>query len=207
MHTATTEESGPAKAHRARHLGAGLFADFPSLFGDGIIGDSDGPKPPFQLRLAGGGVQSFSSWSGWLQASVDNGSTWGGACFKQWGVAEATVACRQLALGVLGLPRSSLFPDFLQLVPPAPASQLGTLLNIQNCRGDEVSLMDCARLPWGHQPCNSDSGAAGVICLGFINITTGSYAFAVPFAFALAEPNTIATVTITVAVTVAVADP
>ncbi|KXZ47971.1 hypothetical protein GPECTOR_31g333 [Gonium pectorale] len=104
-------------------------------------------------------------------ASAD-GNTWGSACFKQWGVAEATVACRQLGLGVLGLPRSPLFPGFAASVPAPSASQLNTLLNIQNCGGDEDDLTECSRLPWGKQSCNNNAGVAGVVCIARIKTTS-----------------------------------
>ncbi|GFR41821.1 hypothetical protein Agub_g2593 [Astrephomene gubernaculifera] len=124
-----------------------------------------GPMPPFTIRLAGGGSTTGTARSGWLQVSADGGRTWGSACVKRFGAMEANVACRQLGLGQLGMPRTALSSGFMSSVPQPSLSEMPTLLNVQHCGGSETSLSDCVRLPWGHQDCISPYGMAGVVCM------------------------------------------
>ncbi|PNH03820.1 Neurotrypsin [Tetrabaena socialis] len=100
-----------------------------------------------------------------LQASADGGATWSSACFKRWSAAEATVACRQLSLGLLGLPATASTEGFVGSVPPLQPGVGVALLNVQRCGGDEASLEGCTVLPWGKQECVGEEGIAGVTCL------------------------------------------
>ncbi|GLI70959.1 hypothetical protein VaNZ11_016060, partial [Volvox africanus] len=140
------------------------------------VSEADSPKPPFSLRLARTGRSSESGLlrSGWLQGSADGGLNWGSVCFQTFGVAEATVACRQMALGPLGLPLTASWSGFAAGVPWPLADEMETLLNVQHCTGTESSLEDCARLPWGKQACVGDEGVAGVVCLADIDAVTSA---------------------------------
>ncbi|EFJ47077.1 hypothetical protein VOLCADRAFT_92506 [Volvox carteri f. nagariensis] len=78
------------------------------------------------------------------QVSADEGHSWGSVCFHpSFGAAEATIACRQMGLGTLGLPRTATsYPGFAASAPQPPSVELPTLLNVQQRRVLSVSLVD-----------------------------------------------------------------
>ncbi len=108
-----------------------------------------------------------------VQASADSGATWGTVCVKHYTATEATAACRQMGLGALGLAVTAANADASFSAPAVPSGQSTTLLNVQQCKGGESSLEQCARRSWGQQDCVSNDGVAGVVCLERVDGSQG----------------------------------
>ena len=109
-----------------------------------------GPSYAPEIRLVGGNDVSY----GFVEIGFNG--TWGRVCSTNWGLSDAQVVCRMLghqytlaATGGNTFGRSLVSRYWITDV---------------NCRGDELSIIDCPLSGWG-MSCGSNT-PAGVVCTG-----------------------------------------
>ncbi|XP_011666645.2 deleted in malignant brain tumors 1 protein [Strongylocentrotus purpuratus] len=90
------------------------------------------------------------------RVEVFYGATWGTVCDDQWGIQDASVACRQLGyeLGAKEAPRNSYFGS----------ADGPILLDDLYCYGQESSLFSCPHSGFANDNCNHRTDA-GAVCL------------------------------------------
>ncbi|XP_010000081.1 PREDICTED: deleted in malignant brain tumors 1 protein [Chaetura pelagica] len=92
------------------------------------------------------------------RVEMTHNGTWVALCDQDWGLAEATVVCRQLGCGTaLEAPRGSHFGSGPGEMWPKSVS----------CVGTETNLSACKVKPWGHGTCHHGR-EAGVVCSGHL---------------------------------------
>lgn len=110
------------------------------------------PTEPFQLRLVGGPGRCAG------RLEVNHAGQWGTVCDDGWSGTNAAVVCRELGCGAAGtvgdLPQG--WPRF------GPGSGRIWLDDVR-CRGEEVTLQDCAHRTWGRHDCTHREDI-GVVC-------------------------------------------
>ncbi|XP_054418110.1 neurotrypsin [Pteronotus mesoamericanus] len=106
-----------------------------------------GPESPV-LRLAGGSSEREG------RVELLHAGQWGTICDDQWDDADAEVICRQL--GLSGLARAWTQAHFGEGSGPV-------LLDEVRCTGNELSLEQCPKSPWGEHNCGHGEDA-GVSC-------------------------------------------
>ncbi|KAM5306678.1 neurotrypsin isoform 2-T2 [Glossophaga mutica] len=108
----------------------------------------NGPASP-ALRLAGGGSSEREG-----RVELFHAGQWGTVCDDQWDDADAEVVCRQL--GLSGVARAWTQAHFGAGAGPV-------LLDEVRCTGNELSLEQCPKSPWGEHNCGHGEDA-GVSC-------------------------------------------
>ncbi|XP_053767879.1 neurotrypsin isoform X2 [Desmodus rotundus] len=106
-----------------------------------------GPASPV-LRLAGGSSKREG------RVELFHSGQWGTVCDNQWDDADAEVVCRQL--GLSGVARAWTQAHFGAGAGPV-------LLGEVHCTGNELSVEQCPRSPWGEHNCGHGEDA-GVSC-------------------------------------------
>ncbi|KAL8562352.1 hypothetical protein ACOMHN_066066 [Nucella lapillus] len=112
----------------------------------GVMCLSAGSSPNVQMRLAGG----RSRYEGRVEVQVFG--RWGTVCDDSFTTAAATVACRML--GYRGGEKSS---------HQYPGGRGPIWMDDVLCSGQEASLVNCSRKPWGVNDC-SHGEDVGVVC-------------------------------------------
>ncbi|OPJ90412.1 zinc finger protein 501-like [Patagioenas fasciata monilis] len=128
-------------------LGEGSSA--PGVYGDSVV-EQQGPtaETPARLRLENGPGRCAG------RVEMLRHHQWGTVCDRGWGLAEATVVCRQLGCGsAVSAPRAARFGQ---------GSGRIWLENV-NCTGTEAALDQCQARPWGSNGCDHRQDA-GVVC-------------------------------------------
>ncbi|XP_036892195.1 neurotrypsin [Sturnira hondurensis] len=108
---------------------------------------SPGPAPPV-LRLVGGSSEREG------RVELFHAGQWGTVCDDQWDDADAEVVCRQL--GFSGVARAWTQAHFGAGAGPV-------LLDEVRCTGNELSVDQCPKSPWGEHDCGHGEDA-GVSC-------------------------------------------
>ena len=103
----------------------------------------------FEVRLVGS-----SDCSG--RVEINHNETWGTVCDDTWDLKDAQVVCRQLRCGTaVSAPQNAHF-----------GKGVGDIwLDQVACSGNETSLTNCPKNPFGKHDCQH-SEDAGVICSG-----------------------------------------
>ena len=109
-----------------------------------------GPSNVLDIRLVGGNDESY----GFVEIGFNG--TWGKVCSNNWDLSDAQVICRMLGYQyALAGTRANTFGRSL--------ANRYWISNV-NCRGDELSIIDCRLSGWGTS-CESNI-PAGVVCTG-----------------------------------------
>ncbi|XP_076443253.1 uncharacterized protein LOC143281873 isoform X2 [Babylonia areolata] len=127
-----------------------LFSVVLFISTDGLDAQNSGGKPDFQLRLVGGSNDR----EGRVEVRLADGE-WGNICDDGFGGTDATVVCRQLKLGLIGI----MVQNAQYGTPPRT-----TYLDDMDCMGTESNVLDCGHRGWGIHNCKP-SEAVSVRCL------------------------------------------